>query len=65
MTRLSAVLEQVKAQQAAYPTRQRRGPLPGSDRRTTSRRRVWREGAGTTSRYCRGSGLRQRTGRGP
>jgi hypothetical protein len=38
--RLSAVLELVKAQQAAYPARQQRGTLRGSDRRTTSRRRV-------------------------
>ena len=40
--RLSAVLAQMKAQQAAYPARQQRGHLRGSDRRTTSRRQVCR-----------------------
>jgi hypothetical protein len=44
--RLSAVLEQVKAQQAAYPARQQRGHMRGSDRRTTSRRQVCRQRGG-------------------
>ena len=56
---LAAVLEQVKARQAAYPARQQRGHV--------ARRRPPNnlegagsavEGPGTTSRCCRGSGLR-------
>ena len=38
--RLSAVLEQVKAQQAAYPPNQQRGMSRGSGRRTTLRRQA-------------------------
>ena len=44
--RLSAVLEQVKAQQAAYPARQQRGHAARRDRQTTSRRRVCRRRGG-------------------
>ena len=40
--RLSAVLEQVKAQQAATRRDSSAGTLRGSDRRTTSRRQVCR-----------------------
>jgi hypothetical protein len=60
--RLSAVLEHVKAQQAAYPAHQQRGH--------TARRR-WAnnleapslpvEGVSATPCCCRGAGLRQRT----
>ena len=44
--RLSAVLEQIKVQQAAYPARQQRGTWRVGDRRTTSRRRVCRQRGG-------------------
>jgi hypothetical protein len=44
--RPSAVLEQVKAQQATYPARQQRGTSRGSGRRTTSRRRGCRRRGG-------------------
>ena len=44
--RLSAVLEQVKAQQAAYSARHSEGTLLASGRRTTLRRRVCRRRGG-------------------
>src|SRR4029077_15615589 len=63
--RLSAVLEQVKAQQAAYPPRQQRGHI--ARRATANQPRGARpavEGTGTTPRCCRGCGLRQGPDRG-
>src|ERR1700736_2664204 len=55
---LSAVLEQVKAQQAAYPARAR-GATAAAEQSRGAGSAV--EGPGTTPRCCRGSGLRQRT----
>ena len=60
--RLSAVLEQIKVQQAAYPAR------PAGARCTAETAEQSRsagsavKGAGTTPRCCRGHGLRPRTG---
>jgi hypothetical protein len=62
--RLSAVLEQLKAQRPPIRRISSEGTLRDIDRRTTSRRRAWPavEGTGATPRCCRGCGLRQRTG---
>src|SRR5437762_4736035 len=61
--RLSAVLEQVKAQQAAYPARQRRGHVARQRPAEQSRGAGSAvKGTGTTPQCCRGFGLRLQTG---
>ena len=62
--RLSAVLEQVKAQQAAYPPRQQRGHIARQRPPNNLEAGSAVEGTGTTPRCCRGCGLRQGPDRG-
>jgi hypothetical protein len=61
--RLSAVLEQVKGRQAAYPARQQRGHAARHRPPNNLDARVCRRGGCPTQRCCRDCGLRRRTAR--